>query len=88
MVIPTDTVFETDPVYGFLHPKAIDLFKRLLLEFGKLHRIEGMTPTQLINAMEGCRRRGYLKIYQLDDGDFQIKLTPTGAATAFLDKLK
>lgn len=86
--LPTDTIFEREPLEP-IEPKAIEVFKLLLLEFGKIHRFnETMTPTEIINAMERCRREGLLKIYQNKRGEFSMQLTPTGSATVFLENLK
>ncbi len=86
--VPENTIFEREPLDPPVPPKALLLLKVMMLEFGKLYCLaETMTPTQLIDAMENCRRQGFLHIVETDEG-FQMKLTPTGAVQAFLEKLK
>lgn len=86
--IPENTIFEREPVEPPLPPEAIKFFKLLLLEFGKQYRLDNeMTQTELIDSMEGLRRRDLIKIYQSEEG-FSVQLTPTGATEAFFRKLK
>lgn len=86
---PTDTIFEREPLNPPLEPKVLLFFKLLMLALGKSYQLDKiMTPTQLIDAMESCRRKGLVKIYQNDQGEFSARLTPTGSTTAFLSKLE
>lgn len=86
---PTDTIFEREPLDPPVPPSGLVFFKLLLLALGKSHQLdETMTPTELIDTMEGCRRKGLVKIYRNDQGEFSAQLTPIGATTAFFSKLE
>ncbi len=84
--VPMDTIFEREVIEPPMDPKAVKLFKMIILGFADSSNLgEGMTPTELINSVEGCRRAGLLVIEQnAETGEFRIKLTPTGSAKAFL----
>lgn len=91
--IPEDTILDEDPPFPLLtdrDKKALILMKALYLNFPLLqqHRQDsGWTATELINAAETLRRRGHLKLVELQDGSIQLKITPTGEMEAFLQEI-
>lgn len=87
--LPMDTVLDAGD--WPLGADALALFKAIYLRFELLAQLReemGWTATQLIDAAEGCRRAGHIKIVA-DQGPplrVWIELTPLGDAAGWLRK--
>jgi hypothetical protein len=88
--IPTDTLLDRDPPVG-CGPDAILFLKALYLRDHVLRTLladGSMTPTELINVVEGLRRDGALRIVQIGDllngGGVKIEITSKGEAEAWI----
>lgn len=77
--LPTDTIFEIEPIDPPLPAKAIELMKLFYLEFSKqLNLPDSWSPTQVIDSAESVRRQGYFILIQDTDGSMVMRLTDLG----------
>jgi hypothetical protein len=89
--VPENTIFETDPQYAGMEPKAIKFMKLILLTFADMHNLQNdfdMTDTEIINDIIILKQRGAITIVMNEFNEIRLIVTPTGAAKAWLSRFR
>jgi hypothetical protein len=88
--VPENTIFETDPQYAGMEPKAIKFMKLILLQFADMHNLQNdfdMTDAEIINDMIVLKQRGAIN-FIADESGITLSVTPTGATEAWLSRFR
>ncbi len=89
--VPENTIFDTNPEYLDIEPNGRKFMKLILLEFADQKNLQAefkMDDTKTIDMLEELIRKGAIQVVERTNGDLQLLVTPTGAVTAFFERLK